>query len=282
MTFELPPPFVAVTAEVDVYITSRAFPLYDQVRAYHRDFLVPTFAANEVEDVELWEGRLHDQHDEGALRPLAADEVGSRCEFGVALLIRKEDGAVLGGASHEVYLKSRSALISYMVVSSELRGRGAAKLLVDAVFHNGESIVQTTVAAPLAAVVIEVLQVRDDHDDEHGSDAAHDTPTPPTTTFRSADRQIIFRKLGFQPVDLDFVHPGKLKGHRYNIGVASRSLGISNGRFPADVLLLFLEGLVMGILADEGSTDDTEMKQWRELLTDREGGWIGVGDAFWR
>jgi GNAT superfamily N-acetyltransferase len=251
--------------------------MYDEVRAFHQEFLVPTFAANEVEDVELWEERLKDQHDEGPLPKLSAADIGNRCEFAVALLVRKQDGRVMGGASHEVYLASRSALISYMVVSSELRGRGAAKLLVDAVFSNGESVVQTAVAGPLAAVVIEVLQVRDDHDDDghHGSGAA-----PAEATFRSADRQVIFKKLGFQPVDLDFVHPGKLKGHRYNIGVASRSLDVSSGQFPADVLLAFLEGLVMGILADEGSTDETEMKQWRELLADRD--WVGVGDSFWR
>lgn len=276
---KLPPAVAVVSDDVSLYVTTRAFPMYDEVRAYHQGYLVPTFAANEVEDVELWEARLKDQHDDGELRFLGSD-VGSNCEFSVALLIRS-DGAVLGGASHEVYLNSRCALISYMVVSPELRGRGAAKMLVDAVFANGEAIVQETTHQPLAAVVIEVLQVRDDHDEEHGPDSdGHHVEASSSKTFRSADRQIIFRRIGFQPVDLDFVHPGKLKGHRYNIGVASRSLDLSGGHFPADVLLAFVEGLVMGILADEGSTDDAEMQQWRELLSGRE--WVSVGDVNWR
>lgn len=135
------------------------------------------------------------------------------------------------------------------------------------------------------------------------------TPSVVGPRFRSAQRQVIFRRLGFTALDYDLLHPGSMRGHRYNLGVlrtqcvsssgkeekegdgtgqvasdsgaAPRSSGSEeNLRFPVPVLLAFLEGLILGILRDEGATD---LSQWEEdyvrFLTGKE--WVGAGDQFW-
>lgn len=261
-----------------VVVTSRDSPHLELVMQFHADHIRPTFAENEVEDVAMWIDRLTAQSERGPIKQLLANEGADAYdfEFALALLVRDVDQVVVGAAVHEVYLKARCGLVSYIVVADWLRGKGAAGLLMDAVFDNCAAVLAQHYGPmeTLRAVFIEVLQVRDDHSDED------DPHTTSASKFRSSDRQVIFSRLGFLPVDLDFVHPGKMKGHRYNIGLASRTYDYKSGVFPSAFVLAFLEGLVMGILADEGVTDDTEMLQWRALLDGKDV--IPVGGQYWR
>jgi hypothetical protein len=249
------------------------------VEQLHSDLIVPTFSAHEVEDIDMWLSRLDDQK-----KSASKAERDTHFVFAISLLVRDSDGKCLGAAVHEVYLDSRTALISYIVVSPELRGQGAAALLNASALNNAQDVIQAHfgLGVPLEGMFIEVLQVRDDH---CSRDDAYETVPEQRRElqkrFPSAARQKVFQRLGYVALDLDLVHPGRMKGHRYNLGVMSfKHNPRITDEFPSAVVLAFLKGLFEGILGDEGSADSTDYESYAAALSQNPS--IRMGSAYWR
>lgn len=107
-------------------------------------------------------------------------------------------------------------------------------------------------AGPLNALFIEVLQKRDAIDGK----------------FDAAARQKIWDKMGFVPLDFDLIHPGRLRGGRYQLAVYNpRPRGTTappEPRLPSEqgfsvaVLRDFLKGLFTGIFIAEMEVEDDE------------------------
>lgn len=270
-------------------LTSAHMPLIDEVKRMHETLIAPTFSENETEEVELFVERLEVQQQHVALglwgspkEVIKAAAVGAASaaaegedknekgtevpqqvipdwEFYVAMLIDDATQHVVGAAVHEVYLRSGCALVSYLVVSETMRGKGVAGKLMEAAFRNCTQVMlergpevgcDGNDGKVLHAMFIEVLQVRDD--DVSAAD--------PSNTAGSIVRQAVFKKLRFVALDMDLVHPGRMKGHRYNLSLRS---DIHSTQFPVKVLLTFMTDLFAGILADEGVQDETDINEYR-------------------
>ena len=273
------PKSVTALEGFSIVVTSNEHFDAELVQQFHSDLIVPTFSEHEVEDLDMWLDRLDDQK-----KSASRKEHDSHFVFALALLVRDCDRKCLGAAVHEVYLDSQTALISYIVVSPELRGKGAASLLNKAALDNAQKVVTAHCGegVPLQGMFIEVLQVRDDHHSHDGSSSpAHPQAHLQLATFPSAIRQQVFQRLGYVALDLDLVHPGRMKGHRYNLGVFSY---FHNPRFtsefPSSVVLAFLKGLFEGILADEGSSDTSDYDAYAATLATIDT--VRMGNAFWK
>lgn len=282
-------------------LTSAHLPLIDEVQQMHATLLAPTFAAHETEEVELFVERLltqHKLHSAGmwgraatvAPTPDSPKLVLPEWEFHIAMLIDSATNHVVGAAVHELYLRSGCGLVSYLVVSESMRGKGVAGRLMEAAFRNCTAVMAANgpdvgcdggSGKVLHAMFVEVLQVCDD--EVSASD--------PTNTQASTVRQQVFKRLKFVALDMDLVHPGRMKGHRYNLSFRSdvhvavhqqsnESVDALVARFPVVVLMTFMTDLFAGILADEGKADDTDIDEYRKAFAGRE--YLPAGNQFWR
>ena len=123
---------------------------------------------------------------------------------------------ICGGAVAEIYLEARSAMISYIVTCPEFRGQKLGKKMVEYIALHMNSICKAYSSnhEPLACLLVDVAQHRDAENDEEKKLAK--------------ERQIIWSKLGFSPIDFDMKYPGYLSQARYNVGVYRGSFSSKN------------------------------------------------------
>lgn len=184
------------------------------VEQFHKMCLYE-FEHHEVEELCVWRHRLEDG---GRTEPyrqcfsFLVDRGGA--QLGINLYALETRDAVdtpaakyrvLAGAARELYADSGCSLISYIVVSPLLRGRGIAFKIVQRAVDE----LTLSLSRPLNALFIEVAQARDAVEGR----------------FDASARQRIWDKMGFTPLDFDLVHPGRLKGGRYHIAAFTNASG---------------------------------------------------------
>lgn len=119
---------------------------------------------------------------------------------------------VIGGIANEIYKKSMCSLVSYIAIDEKFRGCGLSKILVE------KSITETLkLDKNIKHIFIEVK-------------------TPDKE--KDIDRQHIWTKLNFVPIDFIFQHPGCLRWKYYQIAIYSKIDNISISKYD---LMLFLE-----------------------------------------
>jgi len=184
-------------------------------------------------------------------------------------LIREEDDKVVGGSVQELYRESKCGLVSYIAIHECMRGKGCAKYVMQESFKNLKQLSRNAVDSEMNAMFIEVAQTRDAEDDhEEGR-------------FCSKQRQEIWRRLEFRPLDYDLVHVGRMRSHRYLLAVWSEKYDHkSHTQFPTSVLLSFLDDFATGVLAEESSTDRDEIDEYYAQLQDQQ--FVGMGHEYWR
>jgi hypothetical protein len=122
---------------------------------------------------------------------------------------------VIGGVVNEIYQKSMCSLISYIAIDEKFRGYGLSKKLID------KSIIETlTLNKNIKHIFIEVITPENEKD---------------------IDRQHIWNKLNFTPLDFIFQHPGCLKWKYYQIAAYSRNDNNSVSILKSDLIIFFEE-----------------------------------------
>lgn len=163
------------------------------VTAFH-DLCASEFDADEVEELATWKQRMADGGRRGPCR--------QSFTFLVDIDGTTDDRPrVLAGIARELYPTSGCALISYIIVSPLLRGRGIALKLI----QRSEVELSFDLGQPLTALFADIAQVRDAH---------HEAGFDPAT------RQEVWRRLGFVPLRFDLVFPGRMRsGGRYHLAM---------------------------------------------------------------
>lgn len=227
------------------------------VEQLHGDLMLRTF--DDLEEVDIWK-----RISLTAPRDLAAnDREYAMMAFVVATCPRSllDDKAepsksagervVCGGVSVEIYKKSRWGFLGYLSVEPACRNMGIARNLVLLGQQVADKMCRENLSAPMKHFAMLVAQGRDEHDDKKGSYLCD--------AFDPLIRQQIWTKMGFLPLALDIVCPGRLKGHRHQLAVQHDLLrGAVETTFPSEEALEFLEDLFSGILAEEGNTTDKQ------------------------
>lgn len=226
---------------------------------------------------------------------------------------------VVGGAVTEYYPEGgQSAVLAYLALRPECRGTGLARRLVDAAEvvatcrcedvhrradQSSTDAITSSPSSKLSAFFVEVLQARDAEE----AAAAHELVTVPMS---ATQRIAIWARLGFLPIDLDFRHPGSLRGARYHLCVrcpspaccqrnkadAAGSQSIASTAsfaISAGIVAAFLRTFFRAIVEDDGvPTEGLDVDRDIDGVGDViehvrhrsiDGGkWICVGSNFWK
>lgn len=267
------------------------------IRDFHHNLCQSEFSMEELENVEDWIEGLESNSD-------GSGENEELPEFYPVYFMmvqnnrtdgdneeNQEPSRVLGGVVLECYPRQKIFLMAYVVVSSKCRGQGVGRVLVEfckkwaaesfsvenesACFarrdlRDGDvaPVASANASSPSSSwtplLVIEVYQTSnlanslEDNNDE-GEVAA------------TAHRQQVWSKLGFLPLkDVALVHPGKLKGGKYNIAIQHCCVG---GReklvevVPVTQLRSWLLLFFRLILEDdrEGAGDEQDFEKQAEI-----------------
>jgi hypothetical protein len=171
------------------------------------------FDSYELEECSTWIGFIEESLQTSVDIQLIIEAAKTKTEFpkchAVYILVTslEDEDVVAAGAVAELYLEAKSAMISYIVTSPEFRGKGLGKKIVQYLgWHMNELCVAFTPNhEALSCLLVDVAQHRDANEDEE-------------ETKLAIERQMIWSRLGFSPVDFDMRYPGYLSTARYNVG----------------------------------------------------------------
>jgi hypothetical protein len=193
---------------------------------YHK-VLAKEFDEHELEELPLWEQLLTE-----------GDADDKRYRFYVGIVLA-EDGSVAGGVVYELYKHTACALIAYITVREDMRGCGLAKYLLTNAFAHVQAESERLLNEPLKGMFLEVLRTTD-----NGPDANHG--------FDPVTRQVIYARMGFCPVDVVIVHPGRLRGFKYQTCFWSTLVDHTTAtQIPAKLVRDFFAEVFEGILDAE-------------------------------
>jgi len=238
-------------------VASKDNPQTNLVREFYNEVVLKEFTDAELEEVEQW------------IRIILDGGASARYILNIGLLINEEDGKVVGGSVQELYRESKCGLVAYIAIHSCMRGKGCAKYVMQESFKNLKQLCRTTFECEMNAMFIEVAQARD-------ADGDHDEGR-----FCAKQRQEIWKRLDFRPLDFDLVHVGRMKSHQYLLGLWSEKYDHkSRDNFPTSVLLSFLDDFATGVLEEESSDDRDEIEQYYTQLQGT--ATVGMGHEYWR
>jgi GNAT superfamily N-acetyltransferase len=290
-----PPPQSPEKLRWDWEIVNEKNPNLAVMQSFHKGIIEKYFLESEREEASLWEEQIIKPDPKGkckwslvaALKPVFRPPVDSSEDEETDPkrdAERKAKSAspapareVAGGAVLELYVGSQCALLPYIGIDEEYRGKGlSSELLRKAIFYLTEACHDLKLP-PYKALFLEVLQARDD--DHEKNNSGTDAKT----------RQIIWQKMGIEPIEgLDLIHPGRMNGgHRYHLCVY-----VGTGRFQTDigrvkeievsVVLAFVHELFYEILRAEGKEEDTsEFEQFAAQYKGRMDQKLRIGPDYW-
>ncbi len=282
-------------------VVSSENPNLPVLRTYYKNIIERYFVANQVEDLALWEAHCCNPDPDCnykwscLISALAKDKME---EVTGAALTEEERAdeetltVVAGGAAVELYFESRCALLAFIGIDERFRGKGLFQEMMGRCTGVLSTMCSTMRLPPFQAFFLECMQAADEDEEARlssGTDAVA--------------RQKMYQKVGFEPVEgVDLVHPGKLKGHKYNLAVfvgnwpygaipaapaKDGEIGVtpaSTKLIPLEVVLSFIRDLFRGILAAEDSDSEEEYLVYERVLTQAAGPReaLGVGPEFWK
>jgi hypothetical protein len=158
---------------------------------------------------------------------------------------------VIGGVVNEIYQKSMCSLVSYIAIDENFRGYGLSKKLID------KSITETlTFNKNIKHIFIEVIIPENEKD---------------------IDRQHIWSKLNFTPLDFIFQHPGCLKWKYYQI--ATYNINNDNIRIPKSDLIFFFDEFFESII---GYSDPLEIEKIKKYLANNKSKCVIGNKNLWK
>lgn len=141
---------------------------------FYEELLIPNFSQfpNELDSLNNFYNALNDL---------------SNHSYKLYITLIVEDDKILAGASYEYYLKSKSVLLTYIVVSDSAKGKGLSKLLMSEI-QNELKYHHKDIKALFA---------------ESNSDNVDESKDVMNPTLR----RIILNKLGFRYLDFEYIQP---------------------------------------------------------------------------
>jgi hypothetical protein len=269
-------------------------PHLDRIEAAHRGFLARQFPGEELEDFGIWQ------------RLLAVDEHSARYYFSVVLIVARRtdanigDAWTVGGAAVlELYKMSRAGWLSYIAFDDAFRGRRLTRPVVQHCHAHLCESAAARLGKPLSMMILSALCLT-------SSSSVRGEMQP--GTMDPAVRQLVWRAVGFRPIDFDFEYMGHYRGERATLAIfapgaagcgAQGQTGDGVGWFPAMTVARFLLDLGQGILDEEGRAGDleAELGGYEQALlghgatlkaleaagvADADGPQVAVGNQFWR
>lgn len=200
------------------------------------------FDIHELEDYQKWLNALN--------KNMYTNERKNDNLYTYFVIITLND-KVVGGVVNEIYQKSMCSLVSYIAIDENFRGYGLSKKLIE------KSIVETlTFNKNIKHIFIEVITPENEKD---------------------IDRQHIWSKLNFIPLDFIFQHPGCLKWKYYQI--ATYNNNDDNIKIRKSDLILFFEEFFESIM---GYSDPSEIDKIKKYLTNNKSKCVIGNKNLWR
>jgi GNAT superfamily N-acetyltransferase len=157
---------------------------------------------------------------------------------------------VIGGIINEIYTNSMCCLISYLAIDKDFRGCGLSKKLISKAI---EELVRLT-NNNINAIFIEV-RIPENNEDKQ--------------------RQIIWNKLNFIPLDFTFQHPGVLKWKQYQLAIYDTNCK----EIKKSLLFSFFEDFFEGILKKYDKDEINKIKKQLNMNNDK---CIQIGTKLWK
>lgn len=166
----------------------------------------------------------------------------SNCPYILHITLLVEDGKILAGASYEYYPKSKSGLLTYIVVSDSFKGKGLSKILMSEI-QNQLKINHSDIKALFA---------------ESNSDKVDESKD----VMNPKLRRKILNKLGFFYLNFDYIQPALSEESQKckNLLLAIHKDYLISERIKSDSVLNWLEDFWNTLCGDKYLNDSDWIK----------------------